>query len=207
MFELDARFGKSDYLVKTRQKRFRGFLRIDTIKLKHKLFLGGWSPEIERELLVREDAVGVLLFDPARDKIVLVRQFRVGLIDKSDSPWILELVAGMVEAGEQLDQVAIREVREESNVEVSDLIKICDYFNSPGVSSEKVSLYLGIVASEKMGGVYGLENENEDIEVVVMSCEDAIKALKKGFLANAMSIIALQWLALNKQDIVKTVLT
>ena len=175
MFELDARFGKSDYLVKTRQKRFRGFLRIDTIKLKHKLFLGGWSPEIERELLVREDAVGVLLFDPARDKIVLVRQFRVGLIDKSDSPWILELVAGMVEAGEQLDQVAIREVREESNVEVSDLIKICDYFNSPGVSSEKVSLYLGIVASDEMSGVYGLESENEDIEVVVLPYEEAIK--------------------------------
>ena len=207
MFELDARFGKSDYLVKTRQKRFRGFLRIDTIKLKHKLFLGGWSPEIERELLVREDAVGVLLFDPARDKIVLVRQFRVGLIDKSDSPWILELVAGMVEAGEQLDQVAIREVREESNVEVSDLIKICDYFNSPGVSSEKVSLYLGIVASEEMGGVYGLESENEDIEVVVLPYEEAIKGIKKGYLANAMSIIALQWLELNKSDVLKTILT
>jgi len=207
MFELDARFGKSDYLVKTRQKRFRGFLRIDTIKLKHKLFLGGWSPEIERELLVREDAVGVLLFDPARDKIVLVRQFRVGLIDKSDSPWILELVAGMVEAGEQLDQVAIREVREESNVEVSDLIKICDYFNSPGVSSEKVSLYLGIVASDEMGGVYGLESENEDIEVVVLPYEEAIKGIKKGYLANAMSIIALQWLELNKSDVLKTILT
>ena len=207
MFELDARFGKSDYLVKTRQKRFRGFLRIDTIKLKHKLFLGGWSPEIERELLVREDAVGVLLFDPTRDKIVLVRQFRVGLIDKSDSPWILELVAGMVEAGEQLDQVAIREVREESNVEVSDLIKICDYFNSPGVSSEKVSLYLGIVASEEMGGVYGLESENEDIEVVVLPYEEAIKGIKKGYLANAMSIIALQWLELNKSDVLKTILT
>ena len=137
----------------------------------------------------------------------MVRQFRVGLVDKGDSPWILELVAGMVEAEEQLDEVAIREVREESNVEVSDLIKICDYFNSPGVSSEKVRLYLGIVTSEKMGGVYGLENENEDIEVVVMSYEDAINALKKGYLANAMSIIALQWLELNKTEILKTVLT
>ena len=145
MPKLEARFGKSDYLIKTRRKRFRGFLRIDTIKLKHKLFLGGWSSEIERELLVREDAVGVLLFDPKRDEIVLVRQFRVGLVDKGDSPWILELVAGMAEAEEQLEEVAIREVREESNVEVSDLIKICDYFNSPGVSSEKVRLYLGIV--------------------------------------------------------------
>ena len=207
MSKLEARFGKSDYLIKTRRKRFRGFLRIDTFTLKHKLFLGGWSSEIERELLVREDAVGVLLFDPKRDEIVLVRQFRVGLVDKGDSPWILELVAGMVEAEEQLEEVAIREVREESNVEVSDLIKICDYFNSPGISSEKIRLYLGIVASENVGGVYGLESENEDIEVVVMSYEDALKTLKKGHLANAMSIIALQWLELNKPDILKTVLT
>ena len=201
------KFSKSDYLIQTREKRFNGFLRVDTIKLKHKLFLGDWSPEINRELLVREEAVGVLLFDPKRDEIVLVRQFRVGLVDKGDSPWILELVAGMVEVGEELAEVALREVREESNAEVSKLIKICDYFSSPGISSEKVRLYLGIVASEDMGGFYGLENENEDIEVVVMPYENAIKVMKKGCLANAMSIIALQWLELNKSDILKTVLT
>ena len=201
------KFSKSDYLIQTRKKRFNGFLRVDTIKLKHKLFLGDWSPEINRELLVREEAVGVLLFDPKRDEIVLVRQFRVGLVDKGDSPWILELVAGMVEVGEELVEVALREVREESNAEVTKLIKICDYFSSPGISSEKVRLYLGIVASEDMGGVYGLENENEDIEVVVMPYENAIKVMKKGCLANAMSIIALQWLELNKSDILKTVLT
>ena len=207
MSELYPKFGKSDYLIQTRRKRFRGFLRIDTITLKHRLFLGDWSSEIKRELLVREEAVGVLLFDPKRDEIVLVRQFRVGLVDKGDSPWVLELVAGMVEVGEELVEVALREVREESNAEVSKLIKICDYFSSPGISSEKVRLYLGIVASEDMGGVYGLENENEDIEVVVMPYEDAIKGMKKGYLANAMSIIALQWLELNKSDILKTVLT
>jgi len=200
------KFSKSDYLIQTREKRFNGFLRVDTIKLKHKLFLGDWSPEINRELLVREEAVGVLLFDPKRDEIVLVRQFRVGLVDKGDSPWLLELVAGMVEAGEELAEVALREVKEESNAEVSKLIKICDYFSSPGISSEKVRLYLGIVASEDMGGFYGLENENEDIEVVVMPYENAISGMKKGHLANAMSIIALQWLELNKSDILKTVL-
>ena len=207
MSQLYPQFSKSDYLIQTRKEKYRGFLRVDTIKLKHKLFLGDWSPEINRELLVREEAVGVLLFDPKRDEIVLVRQFRVGLVDKGDSPWVLELVAGMVEAGEELVEVALREVREESNAEVSKLIKICDYFSSPGISSEKVRLYLGIVASEDMGGVYGLENENEDIEVVVMPYENAIKVMKKGCLANAMSIIALQWLELNKSDILKTVLT
>ena len=99
--------------------------------------------------------------------------------------------------------MAFREVKEESNCEVSQLVKICDYYNSPGVSSEKVRLYLGIVDSENMGGIYGLESENEDIEVVVLSYTEAITGLNKGYLANAMAIIALQWLELNKSHILQ----
>tara|TARA_B100001029_G_scaffold172588_1_gene170498 strand:- start:78 stop:701 length:624 start_codon:yes stop_codon:yes gene_type:complete len=206
MERLEAQFGKSDYEILSRENGFSGFLNIDTIRVKHKLFQGGWSSTINREVLVREGAVGVLLFDPKRDEIILVRQFRVGLLDKADTPWALELVAGMIEVGEGSEEVAVREVREESNCEMSQLVKICNYYSSPGVSSETVSLYLGVVASENMGGVYGLESENEDIEVVVLSYTDAITGLKRGYLANAMTIIALQWLELNKPDILKKVL-
>tara|TARA_B100000945_G_C19855618_1_gene355970 strand:- start:70 stop:465 length:396 start_codon:yes stop_codon:yes gene_type:complete len=130
----------------------------------------------------------------------------VGLLDKATTPWALELVAGMIEAGEELEEVAVREVKEESNCDISQLIKICDYYNSPGVSSEKVRLYLGIVASKNVGGIYGLESENEDIEVVVLSYNDAVNGLKRGYLANAMTIIALQWLELNKSDILQKIL-
>ena len=206
MSKLASQFGKSDYEILSRQNGFRGFLSIDEIKVKHKLFRGGWSSPITRELMVREGAVGVLLFDPHRDKIILVRQFRVGLLDKATTPWALELVAGMIEAGEELEEVAVREVKEESNCDISQLIKICDYYNSPGVSSEKVRLYLGIVASKNVGGIYGLESENEDIEVVVLSYNDAVNGLKRGYLANAMTIIALQWLELNKSDILQKIL-
>ncbi len=203
MSKLEAQFGKADYEILSRENGFRGFLNIDIIRVKHKLFREGWSSTINREVLVREGAVGVLLFDPQRDEIILVRQFRVGLLDKTDTPWALELVAGIVESGEELEEVAVREVKEESNCEVSQLVKICDYYNSPGVSSEKVRLYLGIVDSENMGGIYGLETENEDIEVVVLSYTEAIAGLNKGYLANAMSIIALQWLELNKSFILQ----
>ena len=203
MSKLEAQFGKADYEILSRENGFRGFLNIDIINVKHKLFRGGWSSTINREVLVREGAVGVLLFDPQRDEIILVRQFRVGLLDKAATPWALELIAGMIEFGEELEEVAFREVKEESNCEVSQLVKICDYYNSPGVSSEKVRLYLGIVDSENMGGIYGLESENEDIEVVVLSYTEAITGLNKGYLANAMSIIALQWLELNKSHILQ----
>ncbi|CAI8257444.1 MAG: ADP-ribose pyrophosphatase [Chloroflexota bacterium] len=203
MSKLEAQFGKADYEILSRENGFRGFLNIDIINVKHKLFRGGWSSTINREVLVREGAVGVLLFDPQRDEIILVRQFRVGLLDWAATPWALELIAGMIEFGEELEEVAFREVKEESNCEVSQLVKICDYYNSPGVSSEKVRLYLGIVDSENMGGIYGLESENEDIEVVVLSYTEAITGLNKGYLANAMSIIALQWLELNKSHILQ----
>ena len=203
MSKLEAQFGKADYEILSRENGFRGILNIDIINVKHKLFRGGWSSTINREVLVREGAVGVLLFDPQRDEIILVRQFRVGLLDGAATPWALELIAGMIEFGEELEEVAFREVKEESNCEVSQLVKICDYYNSPGVSSEKVRLYLGIVDSENMGGIYGLESENEDIEVVVLSYTEAITGLNKGYLANAMSIIALQWLELNKLHILQ----
>ena len=203
MSKLEAQFGKADYEILSRENGFRGFLNIDIINVKHKLFRGGWSSTINREVLVREGAVGVLLFDPQRDEIILVRQFRVGLLDGAATPWALELIAGMIEFGEELEEVAFREVKEESNCEVSQLVKICDYYNSPGVSSEKVRLYLGIVDSENMGGIYGLESENEDIEVVVLSYTEAITGLNKGYLANAMSIISLQWLELNKSHILQ----
>jgi ADP-ribose pyrophosphatase len=203
MSKLEAQFGKADYEILSRENGFRGFLNIDIINVKHKLFRGGWSSTINREVLVREGAVGVLLFDPQRDEIILVRQFRVGLLDGAATPWALELIAGMIEFEEELEEVAFREVKEESNCEVSQLVKICDYYNSPGVSSEKVRLYLGIVDSENMGGIYGLESENEDIEVVVLSYTEAITGLNKGYLANAMSIIALQWLELNKSHILQ----
>ena len=144
---------------------------------------------------------GVLLFDPADNKIVLVRQFRIGAINDEASPWLLELVAGMVGNNEELEDVARRETQEESNCQIIELIKICDYYSSPGVSDEKVTLFCGKVDASNAGGIYRLAEENEDIEVVVMSYDDAQEALNSGAINNAMSIIALQWLAFNKKTL------
>ena len=75
-------------------------MRIETLQLKHRLFDGEWSEVLQRELLVKDEAVGILLFDPARDEVVLVRQFRTGAMNEESAPWLLELVAGMVGEGE-----------------------------------------------------------------------------------------------------------
>ena len=184
--------------VDQRETLFDSFLRIDRLKLRHSLFAGGWSELMTRELILRPRAVGVLLFDPAQQQVVLVRQIRVGMLDEGQKPWLLELVAGMVESGEEPIEVAARESLEEANTKPQDLLQICEYYNSPGISNERITLFCGRVDATQAGGIFGLDAEHEDIEVVVLSLADALAKVASGEINNAMSIIALQWLQLNQ---------
>ena len=184
--------------VDQRETLFDSFLRVDRLKLRHSLFAGGWSELMTRELILRPRAVGVLLFDPVRQQVVLVRQIRVGMLDEGQHPWLLELVAGMVESGEEPIEVAARESLEEANTKPQDLLQICEYYNSPGISNERITLFCGRVDATQAGGIFGLDAEHEDIEVVVLSLADALAKVASGEINNAMSIIALQWLQLNQ---------
>ena len=184
--------------VDHRETLFDSFLRVDRLKLRHSLFAGGWSELMTRELILRPRAVGVLLFDPVQQQVVLVRQIRVGMLDEGQHPWLLELVAGMVESGEEPIEVAARESLEEANTKPQDLLQICEYYNSPGISNERITLFCGRVDATQPGGIFGLDDEHEDIEVVVLSLADALAKVASGEINNAMSIIALQWLQLNQ---------
>lgn len=184
--------------VDQRETLFDSFLRVDRLMLRHSLFAGGWSELMTRELILRPRAVGVLLFDPAQQQVVLVRQIRVGMLDEGQNPWLLELVAGMVESGEEPIEVAARESLEEANTKPQDLLQICEYYNSPGISNERITLFCGRVDATQAGGIFGLDAEHEDIEVVVLSLADGLAKVASGEINNAMSIIALQWLQLNQ---------
>lgn len=180
---------------------FQGFYKLDKVRLRHELFEGGMGREISRELFVRHDAVCVLPYDPRRDEVVLIEQFRVGALDKTDNPWLIELVAGLIDKDEQPEEVAHREADEEAGLTFSALWPMTRYFPSPGGSDEYVHLFLGNCSSEGAGGVHGLETEGEDIRVRVWPFDDALQAVRDGRIANAASIIALQWLALNRDEV------
>lgn len=184
-----------------REQCFKGFYRLDKLRLRHELFDGGMSREITRELFVRHDAVCVLPYDPQRDEVVLIEQFRVGALGKSSNPWLIELVAGLIDKDEEPEQVAHREAEEEAGLTFSALWPMTRYFPSPGGSDEFVHLFLGRCSTEQAGGVHGLEEEGEDIRVQVWSFEDALQAVRDGRIGNAASIIALQWLALNRAEV------
>ncbi len=192
---------KDDVLVERRERCFQGFYRLDRLQLKHRLFAGNMGPTISRELFVRPDAVCVLPYDPRTDSVVLVEQFRIGALDKSPEPWLLEIVAGLIDTDEEPAEVARREAREEADLELHELLPVMTYYPSPGGSDERVYLYVGRCSTVGVGGVFGVEEEGEDIRVHVWPLADALQAVQNGSIDNAASIIALQWLALNKEQV------
>ena len=190
-----------DVEVVEREACFRGFYQLDRLHLRHRLFAGGMGKLINRELFVRHDAVCVLPYDPQRDCVVLIEQFRIGALDKSANPWLIELVAGLIDKYEQPEEVARREAVEEAGLELAELWPLTQYYPSPGGSDERVHLYVGRCDSRGAGGVHGLEEEGEDSRVLVWSLDEALAALDDGRIDNAASIIALQWLALNRDKV------
>lgn len=189
------RFGNTDVECLETTRLHQGFFRLEERTLRHRLFQGGWSPAIKREVHVRRDAVGVLPYDVERDRVVLVEQLRAGALDDPRGPWKLEPVAGLVEAGEAPAEVARREALEEAGCRLDELIELHTYYPSPGACNERVTLYLGLTDSRGLGGVHGLASEHEDIQVHVLPFGEAWELLEAGRLDNAMCLIAFHWLA------------
>jgi len=183
-------------------RAYDGFFKLDKFRLRHSLFNGGVSRDMSRELFERGHAVAMLPYDPIRDELVLLEQFRIGAIRDSNGPWLTEMVAGMIGEGENPEDVARREAMEEAGCEVDSLIHILDYYVSPGGTSETIALYCGLINAESVTeGVYGLDEENEDIRVFKVSYAQAIDWLQQGKINSAAPIIALQWLMLNREQL------
>ena len=138
----------------------------------------------------------VIPFDPIRQELILIEQFRIGAWAAGwPQPWLLECVAGIVEEGETAEEVVCREAQEEAGCEILQLEPIAKYFSTPGACTGLVSLFCGRIDSTGLGGIHGLETENEDICATVWSLEDALSALRNGAICNSMTLIALQWLS------------
>ncbi len=181
-----------------REIAYDGFFKVEICQLEHELFAGG-NVTIKRELFHRGDAVAVLLYDPVNDKVVMVEQFRVGALEDETGPWLLEVVAGIVESGESAKQVAQRECHEEAGLEVHAFESVHSFYPSPGGCSERLYLLCGLVDSSKADGIHGIADEGEDIRVVVMDYEEVVNLLGTDRISSASAIIALQWLQLHRE--------
>lgn len=180
---------------------YDGYFKIVRYRLKHEKFAGGMSNLIQREVFERGHAVGVLPYDPVRDEVVLIEQFRIGAHVAHMEPWLIEIVAGIIDPNETPEDVAKREALEEAGLIIQELMPICKYIGSPGGASESVQVFLGRVDSLNAGGIHGLDNEDEDIRVRVMPWAEARKLLDQGGITNVLGLVALQWLALHHDEV------
>ncbi|WP_028864559.1 ADP-ribose diphosphatase [Psychromonas aquimarina] len=191
-------YDHSDVEVVKKEPLYKGFFECNKYTLRHKLFAGGWSPEIQREFFERGHAAAVLPYDAETDTVVLVEQFRFGAMGGQQSPWLLELVAGIIEEGEKAAEVVEREALEEAGLTVKSCRFILNFLVSPGGTTEKIDLFIADVDSSDVGGIHGLAEEGEDIRVHVVPRETAYQWVIDGKINNAAAVIALQWLELNK---------
>ena len=168
--------------------------------LSNQLFNGSWSPVYTREVFERGHAAAVLLIDSKREEVVFVEQFRPGAIETETNPWLVELVAGMIEEDETPEAVVYREAIEESGSEILKLRKICEYLVSPGGTTERIWLYVAEINSRKIADYAGLDDENEDIRVHCITMKEAFKWLENGQINNAMTLIAVQWLKIQQLE-------
>ncbi len=180
---------------------FKGYFQIDSYRLRHRKFDGGWTQEMSREIFERGHAAAVLLYDPELDQVVLIEQFRLGAYAAGFEPWLIEVVAGIIDPGETPEDVVRREAQEEAGCDVTQLHPIGSYLATPGGSSESLTLFCGKVDAGKAGGIHGLEHEGEDIRVLVLPRTQALQKLAEGAVCNFTAVVALQWLALNHTEI------
>ena len=195
-------FNKKDVFNLTKRILYKGFFSLYEYRFQYRKFDGSVSEAVTREILDRGHAVVLLAYDDKRDEVVLIEQIRIAAIDTQDTPWMLELIAGMMDHdNESSEEVAKREAMEEAGIIVGQCKPIISYLASPGGLTEQLHILVGQVDSSTAKGVHGLAEENEDIKVHVVSREQAYQWVEEGIINNAASIIALQWLQLNHQSL------
>lgn len=190
-----------EFEVLEKETVYHGFFRLEQYTLKHTLYKGGWSQPITRELFRRGNCVAVLLYDPNRDEVVLIEQFRVGAVHQPQRAWLIEIVAGAIEEGETAEEVAYREAMEEAGCEIQELIEIQQFYTTPGGCSERITLFCGRIDSSRVGGVHGLVEEDEDIHVTAVKFDEVFSMLEAGKIESGIPIIAIQWLYIHRSKL------
>ncbi len=181
---------------------FAGFFRVNRLALRHRRYDGSWSKPLVRETFERGNSVAVLPYDPVRDTVVLIEQFRAAAYRAGRNPWLIEVIAGMVEAGETPDTVARRESHEEAGCRLlGPLHPVGGYFTSPGAATEWVDVFAARCDSAGLGGLHGLAAEGEDIKVLVLPFDEAMGLVASGRIQVSPALIALYWLAARRPEL------
>lgn len=190
-----ATYNKKDYCIEGREHLYKGFIQVEKVQLRHRLFhQDSMIPTIQRELIHRPEAAGVLIYSHQQQKFALIEQFRIGAIDDETSPWQLEIIAGVLDGDESAESCIRRESLEESGCELDALQHLFSFYPSAGACAELFHLYSAEAELPEHGGVFGMPDEGENIQLHILNYTDIPELLTNGRLKNAPVIMALQWL-------------
>jgi ADP-ribose pyrophosphatase len=196
-----ASYSASDVTIESREFLFRGFIQVEKVNIRHRLFnRSDYSPLIQRELVHRPEAAGVLLYDDQQQRFALIEQFRIGALNDIESAWQLEVIAGVLDGDESPEICIRRESLEESGCEIKELQHLFSFYPSAGACSEFFHLYVAEVDLPLTGGIFGMPDEGENIQLHLFDYSELTLLLKNGRLRNAPVIMALQWLAQHLQQ-------
>ncbi|MDQ6996114.1 MAG: NUDIX domain-containing protein [Mariprofundus sp.] len=180
-----------DYRIISKKRVYQGFFGMDEYILEHDCFAGG-SLKVHRENMERGDAAAILLYDPGCDEVLLLEQFRIGPAVRSDNPWLIEIVAGMIDAGESAEQAAIREAREEAGYAPCDVKFLGHYYTTPGACSERIDLFIGLVnKNSPIGAGGGCAEEHEDIRSFWVPRQTAMQMVEDGKIGSGAPMLAI----------------
>ncbi|ATX78462.1 ADP-ribose pyrophosphatase [Mariprofundus aestuarium] len=180
-----------DYQIKKKERVYQGFFAMDKYTVEHDRFDGG-ALTITRENMERGDAAAMLLYDPDADEVLLLEQFRIGPVARDDKPWLIEIVAGIIDEGESAEEAVIRESKEEAGFLPYETRFLGRYYTTPGGCSECIDLFLGLVDKNSPvsdGG--GCDHEQEDIRLFWVKREEALTMLDEGKIGSGAPMLAL----------------
>jgi ADP-ribose pyrophosphatase len=197
-------FNSADVEILEKSSAYKGFFQLFKIRLRHKLFAGGWSREFNRELFAKSQAASAVIYDPVLDLIGLVEQFRIGTLDSPHGPWTLEGVAGMVEEGESPAEMMHRELVEEAGLLAKELLPITAFYPTPGSCDEYTFIYCAICDLRNAGGVFGVAGEHEDISFKTYPAQQVFNAMLQNRTNNAATLIGLLWLQRERAELRQT---
>jgi nudix-type nucleoside diphosphatase (YffH/AdpP family) len=189
-----------DVAVAARRQPYAHYFALEEYDLSFRRFDGRMSEVVSRAVFISGDAVTVLPYDPLRDRVLLIEQFRAGALVRGDpQPWQLEAVAGRIDPGETPEQAARREAVEEAGLVLGDLHFVARYYPSVGAKSEYLLSYVALTdLPDGAAGLHGVQAEAEDIRGHLVGFDRLMALVASGEIENAPLILTAFWLASNR---------
>ncbi|MFC7704126.1 NUDIX domain-containing protein [Plastorhodobacter daqingensis] len=193
----------ADVEVMTRREPYANFFSVEEYDLRYRRFDGGVTPVVNRAVFVTGDAATVLPYDPQRDRVLLIEQFRMGPFARGDAaPWLLEPIAGRVDARETPEEAIRREAQEEAGLSLGALLPVGGFYPTPAAKSEYLHSFIGLAdLPDAAAGFGGLDEEAEDIRAHLLGYDRLMQLVDDGALSNGPLVLSALWLARHRERI------